>query len=105
MTHSLSNPDTRKFVVCHDGSDIYHYTTIGSGELATGQPNMDVFDSEQNAYDKYGEDLPPRYQVIESEDETLSLTPIDSDTRIDGDVIDEVALEQTALDRYDALTK
>jgi len=105
MTHSLSNPDTTKYVVCHDGSDIYHYTTIESGELITGQPKMDVFDTEQGAYDVYGENLPPRYQVIESEDETLALKAIDSDTRIGGDVIDEVALEQTALDRYDELMK
>ncbi|AFH22911.1 hypothetical protein OSG_eHP38_00010 [environmental Halophage eHP-38] len=106
MTHSLSNPDTTKYVVCHNGNDIYHYTTIESGELKTGQPNMDVFDSEQKAYDAHGEDLPPRYQVIESRtDGTLELTPIDSDIPIDGAVIDEVALEQTAFDRYDALTK
>jgi len=104
MTHSLSNPDTTKYVVCHDGQDTYHYATIESGELKTGQPNMDVFDSEQGAYDKHGENLPPRYQVVESEDETLSLEPIDSDTPFDGDVIDEVALKQTAYDRYDELT-
>jgi len=105
MAHSLSNPDTKKYVVCHDGSDVYHYTTIESGELITGQPNIDKFDSEQKAYDVYGENLPPRYQVIESTDETLTLRAIDSDTPISGDVIDEVALEQTALDRYDGLTK
>jgi len=106
MTHSLSNPDTKKHVVCHDGSDIYHYTTIESGELKTGQPNMDVFDTEQKAYDKHGENLPPRYQVVESRtDGTLALKAIDSGTPIGGDVIDEVALKQTAYDRYDALTK
>jgi len=106
MTHSLSNPDTTKYVVCHDGSDIYHYATVESGELKTGQPNMDVFDSEQAAYDKHGENLPPRYQVVESRtDGTVSIEPIDSDIRIDGDVIDEVALKQTAYDRYDKLTK
>ena len=106
MTHSLSNPDTTKYVVCHNGSDIYHYMTVESGELKTGQPNMDVFDSEQAAYDVYGEDLPPRYQVVESRtDGTLTLRAIDSDTPIDGAVIDEVALKQTALDRYDELTK
>jgi len=105
MTHSLTNPDTTKYVVCHDGQDTYHYTTIESGELVTGQPNMDVFDSEQAAYDVHGENLPARYQVIESESETLSLEPIDSDTQFDGAVIDEVALKQTALDRYDELTK
>jgi len=105
MPHSLSNPDTTKHVVCHDGQDTYHYATIESGELVTGQPNMDKFDSEQAAYDVHGEDLPPRYQVVESEDETLALKAIDSDTPIDGDVIDEVALKQTALDRYDELTK
>jgi len=105
MTHSLSNPDTTKYVVCHNANDVYHYTTIESGELVTGQPNIDVFDSEQKAYDKHGENLPPRYQVIESTDETLTLRAIDSDTPISGDVIDEVALEQTALDRYDKLTK
>jgi len=104
MTHSLSNPDTTKYVVCHNGSDIYHYTTIESGELKTGQPNMDVFDSEQKAYDQHGENLPARYQVIESTDGTLTLKAIDSDTRIGGDVIDEVALKQTAYDRYDKLT-
>jgi len=104
MTHSLTNPDTTKYVVCHDGSNIYHYTAIESGELVTGQPNMDVFESEKAAYDKYGENLPPRYQVVESEDETLLLESIDSDTPFDGDVIDEVALKQTAYDRYDGLT-
>jgi len=104
MPHSLSNPDTKKYVVCHNGSDIYHYTTIESGEIKTGQPNMDVFDTEQGAYDKHGENLPPRYQVIESESETFSLEPIDSDIPFDGDVIDEVALKQTAYDRYDGLT-
>jgi len=106
MTHSLTNPDTTKYVVCHNAEDIYHYTTIESGELKTGQPNMDVFDTEQKAYDVYGEDLPPRYQVIESRtDGTLTLTANDSDTPIDGAVIDEVALKQTAFDRYDELTK
>jgi hypothetical protein len=105
MAHSLTNPDTTKYVVCHDGQDTYHYTTIESGELKTGQPNMDVFDTEQGAYDKHGENLPPRYQVIESESETFSLEPIDSDTPIDDAVIDEVALKQTAYDRYDKLTK
>jgi len=106
MTHSLSNPDTTKHVVCHDGSDIYHYATVESGELVTGQPNMDVFDSEQKAYDAHGENLPPRYRVVESRtDGTLSIEPIDPDTPIDGEVIDEVALKQTALDRYDELTK
>jgi len=105
MAHSLSNPDTKKYVVCHDGSNIYHYTTVESGELVTGQPNMDVFDSEQGAYNAHGENLPARYQVTESRtDETLSLEPIDSDTPIDGEVIDEVALKQTAYDRYDELT-
>jgi len=105
MTHSLSNPDTKKYIVCHNGNDIYHYTTIESGELVTGQPNMDVFDSEQKAYDAHGEDLPPRYQVIESTDGTLTLRAINPDTPIDGAVIDEVALKQTAYGRYDKLTK
>jgi len=105
MTHSLSNPDTKKYVVCHDGSDIYHYTTIESGELKTGQSNMDVFDTEQGTYDQHGENLPARYRVVESTDGTLTLRAIDSDTPIDGDVIDEVALKQTAYDRYDGLTK
>jgi len=106
MAHSLTNPDTKKYVVCHDGQDIYHYTTIESSELKTGQPNMDVFDSEQGAYDVYGEDLPARYQVVESRtDGTLTLRAIDSETPFDGDVIDEFALKQTAYDRYDKLTK
>jgi len=106
MTHSLTNPDTTKYVVCHDGSDTYHYATVESGELKTGQPEMDVFDSEQKAYDAHGENLPARYQVVESRtDETLTLRSIDSDTPIGGAVIDEVALKQTAYDRYDKLTK
>jgi len=66
MSHSLSNPDTTKCVVCHNKSDIYHYTTIESGELVTGQPNMDVFDTEKAAYDKYGENLPDRTDTLES---------------------------------------
>jgi len=106
MAHSLSNPNTTKYVVCHNAKGIYHYTTIESGELVTGQANIDVFDSEQAAYDKHGENLPARYRVVESRtDETLTLRAIDSDTPIDGNVIDEVALKQTAYDRYDELTK
>jgi len=65
MPHSLSNPDTKKYVVCHNGNDIYHYATIESGELVTGQPSMDVFDTEQKAYDKYGENLPNRTDSLE----------------------------------------
>jgi hypothetical protein len=66
MPHSLSNPDTKKYVVCHNGSGIYHYTTTESGELVTGQPNMDVFDTEQGAYDVHGENLPDRTDTLES---------------------------------------
>jgi len=65
MAHSLSNPDTKRYVVCHNGSDIYHYTTIESGEVVTGQPHMDVFKSEKAAYDKYGEKLPDRNDSLE----------------------------------------
>jgi len=60
MSHSLLNPDTTKYVVCHNETDIYHYVVIESGELKTGQPNMDVFDSEQAAYEAHGEHLPDR---------------------------------------------
>jgi len=91
------------FVVNHNGEDTYHYAVI-TNRSETGQPNQDVFNSERKAYDKHGENLPPRYQVIESEEETLALKTIDSDTPIDGEVVDEVALKQTALDRYDGLT-
>jgi hypothetical protein len=65
MAHSLSNPDTTKYVVCHNGQDVYHYATVESGELVTGQSNMDVFDTEQKAYDKYGENLPDRTDSLE----------------------------------------
>jgi len=106
MTHKVSaDAGETLFVVNHNGRDTYHYAVIRN-RSETGQPNQDVFKSEQAAYDKYGEDLPARYQVIESRtDGTLELTPIDSDTPIDGAVIDEVALKQTAYDRYDKLTK
>jgi hypothetical protein len=37
-----------KFVICHNGSDIIHYSRVPSGSTMTsGQPNYEEFDSEE----------------------------------------------------------
>lgn len=33
-----------KWILCHNGKDIFHYVLLGEGEqIATGQPNMEEF--------------------------------------------------------------
>ena len=48
MSHHLHHPETTKWVVAHNGSDIFHYSEVGPQNcLATGQPFMEVFDSKE----------------------------------------------------------
>jgi hypothetical protein len=44
----LMHPETTKFVVCHNGEDVFHYSIVTPEDgLVTGQPFMDIFDSEE----------------------------------------------------------
>jgi hypothetical protein len=46
--HNLNYPSTTKWVVAHNGSDIFHISeTHPQNCFATGQPFMEVFDSKE----------------------------------------------------------
>jgi len=122
-THTvIPDADETLYVVNHNGNDVYHYAEV-TVRSDTGQPNQDVFKSEQAAYDKHGENLPARYQVLKTQtqeeitdqetDDVIqeaqfewSIEPKDDTTTttgIDTEIVDEVALKQTAYDKYDEL--
>jgi len=122
-THTvIADEDETLYVVNHNGDDVYHYDEV-TERSDTGQPNQDVFKSEQAAYDKHGENLPARYQVLKTQtqeeitdqetDDVIqeaqfewSIEPKDDTTTttgIDTEIVDEVALKQTAYDKYDEL--
>jgi len=48
--HELTGLTEAKHVVCHNGIDVYHYTLVDVGqELTSGQPYMEVFNTENEA--------------------------------------------------------
>ena len=48
--HEINNPETTKHVVAHNGNDVYHYCVVESQNyFRTGQPYMEIFDSEEEA--------------------------------------------------------
>lgn len=45
--HTLNYPETTKWVVAHNNDDIFHVSKVKPNNcLLTGQPFMEVFDSE-----------------------------------------------------------
>lgn len=48
MSHHLHHPETIKWVVAHNGSDIFHYSVVEPHLcFTTGQPYMEVFNSQE----------------------------------------------------------
>ena len=44
-----------KYVVCHNGIDVYQFCVVEPGQqLTTGQPFMDIFDTEAEMLTAYG---------------------------------------------------
>lgn len=47
---SIEHPETTKYVIAHNNNDIFHYNIVEpQNYFASGQPYMDVFDSEEEA--------------------------------------------------------
>jgi hypothetical protein len=48
--NQINNSQEEKWVLCHNGADIIHlvYLKIG-GNLSSGQPNMELFDTKEQA--------------------------------------------------------
>jgi len=128
MGHKLTDPNSTTYVVAYtENNDTQeksgcHYTTVEPGNhYETGLQTKEEFDTEQAAYEAHGEDLPARYRVIktQTQEELIdqetgdviqeaqfewSIEPIDATittTEIDTEIVDEVALKQTAYDKYD----
>ena len=50
MAHSLHRPSYTKYVVAHNDGDICHYSVVTPIDcFDTGQPKMEVFDTEAEA--------------------------------------------------------
>jgi hypothetical protein len=46
--HELNYPETTKWVLAHNGENIYHTSVVKPQNcFVTGQPFMEIFDSEQ----------------------------------------------------------
>lgn len=128
MGHTLIDPSSTTYVVAYtENSDteeksVCHYTVVEPGDhYETGLQTKDEFDTEQAAYEAHGEHLPARYRVLKKQtqeeiidqetDDVIqeaqfewSIEPIDDTTTttgIDTEIVDEVALKQTAYDKYD----
>ena len=54
--HNLEYPETTKYVVAHNGNGLFHYTKVEPQNcFATGQPFIEVFDSVEEAKEKFPE--------------------------------------------------
>jgi hypothetical protein len=46
--HTIEYPTTAKWVVAHNGNDIFHFSLVEpQNSFSTGQPFMDIFDSKE----------------------------------------------------------
>lgn len=57
--NAIHNSQEEKWVVCHNGSDIFHIVNIKiGGNLSSGQPIMELFDTEEQAVGRVKEMKP-----------------------------------------------
>jgi hypothetical protein len=50
MANEQKDHTATKYVVCHNGSDVFHYAKVKVGQVCTsGQPNMALVASEEAA--------------------------------------------------------
>jgi hypothetical protein len=55
----LMHPETTKYVICHNGNDVFHYSVVEPNDgLTTGQPFMEVFDTEEEAKEAFPQAFP-----------------------------------------------
>jgi hypothetical protein len=48
--HEIKNAQVEKWVVCHNGVDVFHLSNLKvGGNLSSGQPQMEQFDTEEQA--------------------------------------------------------
>jgi hypothetical protein len=54
--HELKHPEKTKYVVAHNGNGLMHYAKVEPQNcFKTGQPFMEVFDSEEEAKERFPE--------------------------------------------------
>lgn len=60
--HEIKNSQEEKWVLCHNGSDVIHisHLLVGSN-LSTGQPNLEKFDTEEQAIER-AKQINPNYK-------------------------------------------
>jgi len=60
--HEIKNSTEEKWVLCHNGSDICHVSKLNIGSnLSTGQPNLEKFDTEEQAIAR-AKEINPEYK-------------------------------------------
>lgn len=57
--NTIQNSQEEKWVVCHNGVDIFHVVNVKiGGNLSSGQPIMETFDTEKQAVSRVTEMKP-----------------------------------------------
>lgn len=56
MKHEIKGHTKTKYVIAHNGKDVFHFTKVEVGqEMGTGQPYVEVFDTEKEAGERLNE--------------------------------------------------
>jgi len=51
--------------IFHNGVDVFHHGYIENGNLSTGQPNVEIFENEQDYIDRCAQlNIPPQLNGI-----------------------------------------
>ena len=57
--NELNYPETTKYVIAHNGEDVYSYNVVEPLNcFSTGQPFMEIFNSEEEAKEKFPQAFP-----------------------------------------------
>lgn len=60
---SIQYPETTKYVVAHNGNDVFHYKIIEPQNcFASGQPFLEIFDSEEEVKEAFPQLFPSTEQ-------------------------------------------
>jgi hypothetical protein len=67
--HTLNYPETTKWVVSHNNEDVFHVSEVKPNNcLLTGQPFMEIFDSEEEmlaSFPQFSNNKKPPLEDIE----------------------------------------
>lgn len=59
----IKNSQEEKWVLCHNSSNIFHIAKVGIGaNLKSGQPNMEKFDTKEEAISRVKE-INPNHKI------------------------------------------